>query len=142
MNKYKIIEHTADIGIHVTGKNLKDIFVNSAEGMFKIIIGECQYLNKEDFIYKILLTAENREALLFAWLNELLFLSETQLVIINQFKLIKLTDYYLEAEVRGVKMNRLKHRIEKEIKAVTYHCLEIRKDKKEDVLTARVIFDI
>jgi len=141
MKEFEILEHTADIGIAAYGKNKKEIFINAAKGMFEIIAGETKNL-KENFYDKIELEADNLEGLLFAWLNELLYISETRLVILNKFQIKELSDFQIKAEIRGIKINPPSVKIEKEIKATTYHRLEIKKDEESGLWSARVIFDI
>jgi len=141
MKEFEILEHTADIGIAAYGKNKREIFINSAKGMFKIIAGGNKTF-KENFCDKIKLEADNLEGLLFAWLNELLYISETKLVILSKFKIKELSDYQIKAEVEGMKINPPSVKIEREIKAVTYHRLEIKKDEESDLWSAQIIFDI
>ena len=141
MNEFEILEHTADIGMAAYGKTKKEVFINVAKGMFKIIAGENRNL-KENFYDKIKLEADNLEGLLFAWLNELLYISETKLVILSKFKIKELSDFKIEAEIEGMKINPPSVKIEKEIKAVTYHRLEIKKDEESGLWSAQIIFDI
>ncbi len=141
MKEFEILEHTADIGIAAYGKNKEQVFINAARGMFEIIAGENKNL-KENFYDKIKLEADNLEGLLFAWLNELLYIGETRLVILNKFQIRELSDFQIKAEVRGAKINPPSIKIEKEIKAVTYHRLEIKKDEESGLWRAQVIFDI
>ena len=141
MKEFEILEHTADIGIAAYGKTKREVFINAAKGMFEIIAGENKTL-KENFCDKIKLEADNLEGLLFAWLNELLYISETKLVILNKFEIKDLSNNKIEAEVGGAKINPPSVKIEKEIKAVTYHRLEIIKDEKNGLWRAQVIFDI
>ena len=141
MKEFEILEHTADIGLIAYGKNKEQVFINAAKGMFEIIAGGTKNL-KENFYDKIKLEADNLEGLLFAWLNELLYISETKLVILNKFEIKDLSNNKIGAEVRGMKINRLGCKIEKEIKAVTYHRLEIKKDEVSELWSAQVIFDI
>jgi len=141
MKEFEILEHTADIGIAAYGKTKREVFINAARGMFEIIAGGTKNL-KENFYDKIKLEADNLEGLLFAWLNELLYISETKLVILSKFKIKELSDYQIKAEVEGTKINRLGCKINKEIKAVTYHCLEIKKGKESGLWRAQIIFDI
>ena len=108
---------------------------------FEIIAGENKN-PKENFYDKIKLEADNPEGLLFAWLNELLYISETKLVILSKFKIKELSDYQIKAEVGGMKINPPSVKIEKEIKAVTYHRLEVKKDEESGLWRAQVIFDI
>ncbi len=141
MKEFEILEHTADIGIAAYGKNKREVFINAAKGMFEIIAGENKNL-KDNFYDKIKLEADNLEGLLFAWLNELLYIGETRLVIRNKFQIRELSDYQIKAEVEGMKINQPGCKIEKEIKAVTYHRLEIKKDEESGLWRAQVIFDI
>ena len=141
MKKFEILEHTADIGIAAYGKTRKEVFINGAKGMFEIIAGENKN-PKENFYDKIKLEADNLEGLLFAWLNELLYISETRLVILNKFHIKELSDFQIKAEVEGMKINPPSIKIEKEIKAATYHRLEIKKDEESGLWRAQVIFDI
>jgi len=141
MKEFEILEHTADIGIAAYGKTKREVFINAAKGMFEIIAGGTKDL-KENFCDKIKLEADNLEGLLFAWLNELLYISETKLVVLNKFEIKDLSNNKIEAEVGGAKINPPSVKIEKEIKAVTYHRLEIIKDEKSGLWRAQVIFDI
>lgn len=141
MKEFEILEHTADIGIAAYGKNKREVFINAAKGMFEIIAGENRNL-KENFYDKIKLEAESLEDLLIAWLNELLYIGETRLVILNKFQIKELSDFQIKAEVRGTKINPPSIKIKKEIKAVTYHRLEIKKDRESGLWRAQVIFDI
>jgi len=141
MKEFEILEHTADIGIAAYGKTKREVFINAAKGMFEIIAGGTKDL-KENFYDKIKLEADNLEGLLFAWLNELLYISETKLVILSKFKIKELSDYQIKAEVEGMKINPPSVKIEREIKAVTYHRLEIKKDEESDLWRAQIIFDI
>jgi len=141
MKEFEIIDHTADIGIVAYGKTKREVFINAAKGMFEIIAGENRDL-KENFYAKIKLEAKSLEDLLIAWLNELLYISEVKLVILNKFKIKELSDVQIKAEVGGTKINHLSIRIKREVKAVTYHRLEIKKDEESGLWRAQVIFDI
>jgi len=141
MKEFEIIDHTADIGIVAYGKTKREVFINAAKGMFEIIAGEDRDL-KENFYAKIKLEAKSLEDLLIAWLNELLYISEVKLVILNKFKIKELSDVQIKAEVGGTKINHLSIRIKREVKAVTYHRLEIKKDEESGLWSAQVIFDI
>ena len=141
MKEFEIIGHTADIGLIAYGKNKEEVFINAAKGMFEIIVGGTKNL-KENFYDKIKLEADDLEGLLFAWLNELLYIGETRLVILNKFQIKQLSDFQIKAEVGGMKINPPSVKIKKEIKAVTYHRLEIKKDEKSGLWSAQVIFDI
>lgn len=141
MKNFEIIEHTADIGIIAYGKTKEEVFVNSAKGMFYILTEEeetCK--NKSSYQFK--LSADTLEDLLISWLSELLYIFETKLVILNKFVLEEFSDYNLIARVYGENIGHNNKKIKREIKAVTYHYLEFKKDEVSKLWRARVIFDI
>lgn len=136
MKKFEVIEHTADVGIKAYGKTLAKAFENAALGMFKIIsdskineIGE----------YRIKLSSESIEQLLVDFLSELIYTHQVQNLVFNRCKVeIDEKNCFLVASAYGEKFDRKKHEI-MEIKAVTYHMLEV---KKNDIYNVQVLFDI
>ena len=148
MKDYELIEHTADIGIKVKGRNLKELFKNTALSMFDIMAekklkvstrgGFALGKKNEKLKIKIEQKAENLEELFVNWLNELLSLSQTKELIFNDFKIRRLEENELEAEVFGGHIK--DYKVNTEIKAATYHELKIEKDKSG--WKARVIFDV
>lgn len=141
MKNFEIIEHTADIGIIAYGKTKEEVLINSARGMFYIITEE-EGPFKIESSYPVTLTAETREDLLVSWLSELLYIFETKLVVLSKFEIKELSDYRLTGKVYGENIGQNSQRIKKEVKAVTYHYLEFKKDEVSKLWRARVIFDI
>jgi len=141
VKKYTLIEHTADIGIRVKAKNLKELFKNTALAMFEIMAEkkpntENRTPRTENVIIKQ--KADNLEELLVNWLNELLSLSATKELIFFKFKINKLDKNNLEAEVSGYEIKNYK--VNTEIKAATYHQLKL--EKNPSGWSAEVIFDV
>lgn len=139
MEKYELIEHTADIGIKVKAKDLEELFKNTALAMFDIIAERRQETGdkKQESIF-IEQEAENLEELFINWLNELLFLSATKELIFSDFKINRLDENNLEAEIKGCDIKNYK--INTEIKAATYH--ELKLEKTASGWQAEVIFDV
>lgn len=137
MKKYSFIEHTADIAIRAYGKNLDECFENAALAMFDIISDTKKIKSIGE--YKIELKADNLEQLLVDWLSKLLYLYDSNNFLFCKFK-VKLDKEgnNLKAEVFGEEFDRKRHPIGKEIKAVTYHLLEV--NEKENYV--QVLFDI
>ncbi len=134
---FEILEHTADIGIMAYGQDLKETFANAAKGMFSIITD----LNRvrADLKREIIVEATDIESLLVAWLNELVFLFDTQQFIGKKFEVTELDDKSLKGRIFGEKADMKRHRIKTGIKATTYHRLEI---KHNGLYQARDYFDI
>jgi len=135
---YEVLPHTADIGITAWGKDMAEVFVNTARGMFNIITDIDQI--KQDIEIPVSVTASDRESLLVNWLNELNFITQTRFLLFSDFKIENMTDTSLKAIALGEKINPGKHNLKREIKAVTYHHLKIEKTRKG--WQVQVIFDI
>lgn len=138
MKKYEIIDHTADVGIKSYGKNLSEAFENAAKGMFDIITDSSDIESVGE--YDIELETDDLEQLLVDFLSELLYLNSSKNLVFGFFKVdIDKDQKKLIAKVFGEKFDFSKHNIGNEIKAVTYHMLEIKKNKK---YKCQVLFDI
>ncbi len=135
---YRLINHTADLGMEVRGKDLLDLFSKAAWSFFDIMIEAQQIDPKVERI--IVVEAPDQEALLIAWLGELLFLFETSHLVFSQFTIQSLTAHSLQALGRGEWFDPLKHHLKAAIKAATYHQLRIWEEK--GLWRARVVFDL
>lgn len=138
MKQYEIIEHTADIGIKAYGKDLKELFRNAARGMFEIA-ADLEGL-KPSTSLKIKLEAANYEELLINWLDDLLYNFYTKNIIFSQFNISKLDSGHIEAEVLGKHIGDNRSRLKSEIKAATFHELEIKQSNSG--YEVQVIFDV
>ncbi len=135
---YEILEHTADIRIRVTAKELKSLFSQAARAMFDIIAEKKSGSNAGKVELTIAQEAPNLEELFINWLNELLSLSSARGLVFSDFDIKRLDEKHLEAIVRGEKNKN--YRINKEIKAATYHQLQIIKNRNG--WKTEVIFDV
>jgi len=141
--KYEIIEHTADVGLKVFGKTRVELFQNAALGMFFLITG-CSRIMKQGITkknYKVECKAADLEDLLVSWLSDLLYIHNTEYVILDDFVVKKLTEYNILAESKGIKIREFNVQIKNEIKAVTYHGLKVFRSKSGK-WKATLIFDI
>ena len=135
---YEIIDHTADVGIKAYGKNLAQAYEHAAKAMFDIITDNSEVESVGQ--YDIVLDAPDLEQLLVDWLSKLLFLNSAQNLVFGFFKVeLDPEKNHLSAHVCGEKFNQAKHKIGTEIKAVTYHMLEVKNTKPYSV---QVLLDI
>jgi SHS2 domain-containing protein len=138
---YEILEHTADIRIRVKARDLKTLFSRSSRAMFDLIAERKPgkgAANADKVELKVSQKAGNLEELFINWLNELLSLSASQNLIFSDFKMKNFSENSLEALVLGGKSGN--YQINKEIKAATYHQLQITKSGKD--WKVEVIFDV
>lgn len=93
MIRFRILDHTADIGIKAYGETLEKLFSNTALGMFSIITDLDKVKSSRNFYIQI--KGEDEENLLIKWLNELLYLFDTEYCLFNRFdiKINEISDY-------------------------------------------------
>ncbi len=132
------IEHTADAGIVVHAGDMRQLFERAAWGMFALIT-EPESVRSQQRA-RIELEAGDRGSLMVQWLSELNFRHATEGMVFGEFNIEQLTDERLLATIKGERIDPARHRIHTEIKAVTYHGLEIVQD--EDGWRAQIIFDL
>lgn len=138
MKKYKILDHTADIGIEVWGKTKKELFENAVEAMFDLI-GDLTGINNVNEKV-VTIKGADTEDLLVNFLREALYLFNGKRWIVKKCKLLELTAKLVVAQLQGESYNSKKHQLKKEIKAVTYHGLSVKKTAQG--WKAKVIFDV
>ena len=134
MSPYVEVEHTADWALRVWAPTLTELFVDAARGMYELA-GAKPSPNLTEH-RRVELSAEDYESLLVAWLQELLYYTESEGLVFGDFKVELLDPPQLKAEVAGEKAERL----DKVIKAVTYHNLNIRRTNEGYETT--IVFDV
>ncbi len=135
--QYKYISHTADAKFVAFGRNIDGVFKNSALAMFNIL-GPTNKV-KATKTKKIKLKSKSYEQLLYDFLEELLFLLDTERFFLNKVKEIKITkEFELSATVLGDDCRN--YELKSDIKAVTYSDMEIKKTKTG--YEATVVIDI
>ena len=135
---FQILEHTADLRLKIRGSSDKELFINAAKGMFSVITSIDNIALKEGI--SVELRAPKKEDLLIDWLNELLFLMNTEDMLFREFKIYELNRGYIKAEAIGERIDSKRHKIITEIKAATYHNIKIISD--DSGWSCEVVFDI
>ena len=135
---YQTIDHTADIGIAVQADNLEALFMEAARAVSALIFGQRTLAAAETVT--ITVKGSDWPDLMINWLRELLFLWNGENRIIGQVAIRKIEPFTLKATVPVDNTPCDPHDIFNEIKAVTYHAIEV--EKKDGGWQARIIFDI
>ncbi len=136
VKRFRFIEHTADVGLVAYGGALAEAFANAAYGMFSIIagleaVGEIEHRCLE-------LSEDDPEALLFEWLNRLLYFFDVETLLLKRFDITEFNGGSLKAVCYGEKYDPSRHRLKLGVKAATYHMLKVDAEKNQ----FRVIFDV
>jgi len=135
---YELVDHTADLGIRVWADDVKGLFKEAALALFDIITDLTKveaHLKRE-----IAVQGSGLEELLVAWLNELLYLHEVERLLLCDFSIAEINAGTVTGLAKGEVFDKGRHALKTEIKAVTYHQLEVC--EQEGRWQAQIILDI
>jgi SHS2 domain-containing protein len=135
---YQTIDHTADLGIEVRAANGKDLFREASRALSELLCGPRPFVATGEV--RIAVAGLDWPDLMINWLRELLYLFNGKNVIVGPVDIQALTEFALEAVVPVDNTGCAPHDRDNEIKAVTYHQLQV--EIRADGWRARVIFDI
>ncbi|MBU1204824.1 MAG: archease [Nanoarchaeota archaeon] len=137
MEKYKFIDDlTSDVMFEAYGKNLKELFKNSALALFSLI---CEINNVgEEKTIDIEVSGDSLEELMVNWLQELIALVDTEEMFFSRFEIIEINENNLKAKAYGEPISPEKAGVV--VKGVTYYKLKLEKIK--DNYKATISLDI
>lgn len=135
--KYEFLEHTADAKFRAYGKTLDEAFQNAAYAMTDVITDHTKI--KPEIKKTISVESENKEALLYDFLEQFLVLLDSENFILNKIEKLEIKDNKLTAEVAGDNHPE-NYKIKTHIKAVTYQEMFIKEEKEQFII--QVIVDI
>jgi len=142
MKKFEFLDHPADLKIKAFGKTKEELFFNMLLGMEENLKPE---LARETDKKEIKISSLDSETLLVDFLSQVLYLNHINQAVYNDIKFNKFTNLSINsgqaAELEGELIGRKVKSFGEEIKAVTYHDLEIIQ-KDSDKWEATVLFDI
>jgi len=135
---YETFEHTADLGLRIRAASLDELFADAARGLFSLIVPDLASVHPAE--HRVLeIAGEPSETLLFDWLNELLYIYETSHLLLVEFD-VRVGPQGVTATVSGEPIDRLRHQLDHEVKAITYHGLKL--ERQDADWLAEVIVDI
>jgi SHS2 domain-containing protein len=140
---YEFREHTADVQVRSWGSSLEEAFSQTAYSLIATITPDLKKITPK--IKKtITVEAEDKEALLFDFLSEFLYIFDVNELVFSQIhvsKIEKFKDKYkLQATLKGEKFDLDKHEIGIEVKAITYSFLNIEETHESTIID--IVFDI
>jgi SHS2 domain-containing protein len=137
---YEFFEHTADVGAVVRGATLPRLFENAARALFDLLCDRRTVRPRRTV--RIVVQGSSLEDLLVRWLSELLYRLETEDLVFSSFAVERVDRLRLRARgrARGETIDRARHRLRREIKAVTYH--QIRLVRGRSAWRVRIVFDV
>ena len=135
MKRYELIDHTADLMVKAYGNTLEECFANAGYALFDQTVDLSGIRPAEAFSVEV--SGDEAEDMLYSFLSELLFLEDCDGVVLCELS-VRFDGGKVMCEGRGEILDRSRHRIKSEIKAVTYHMMSV--DAGEPSVT--VIFDV
>ncbi|QPV62996.1 archease [Halosimplex litoreum] len=140
---FELREHTADVAVEAVGESLDAVFGAVADGMAAAMCDEIPTDGDERFDFSV--TAEGREALLFDYLDELIYERDVRVVLpVDNEATVSApssddgpNEWVLSGSARGVPLERVEAR---DLKAVTYSEMDL--SETDDGWHAYVVFDV
>jgi protein archease len=135
---FEIIGTTADLAISATANTLEGLFATAAAGLFSLLADPASIRP----VAQRTVTAEAGDlvGLLIAFLNELLFLHESEDWLMASATVTALSSTRVEAVVAGEPIDPRRHRLQHHVKAATYHRASVTRTDRG--WTATVIVDV
>lgn len=137
MMKYEFLSHTADAEFIAYGKSLACAFSNAMDALYSLILEHSKV--RPEFEKEIEVSGSDTKGLLYAFLEELLFLIDSESYVASKAESIKISSNRLKARLLGEKMSD-RHRPHGEVKAVTYNRMEV--GIKNKLYYVRVVVDM
>jgi len=135
---FTLLDHTSDLGIRVRGPNLKKLFEWAAKSMIQLMV-RVEPGPKTKAV-EASIPANDLADLMVRWLGEILYLFEGEKEVVTDIEIHSIVPSHLHATLTTVPFNPSLHEIIYEIKAVTYHQIEVT--QKADKWETRIIFDL
>ena len=129
---YGWVDHTAELELRVEAPSAEEVFADALAAVGELLGDEQQ---GELVRHTVEVQARDAAALLAAWIEELVFLAESDGFVPERLAALALEPERLRATVEG-RRGRPPHLV----KAVTYHGLELRREN--DAWRARVVLDV
>lgn len=140
---FKFLDHTADVSVESWGSTLEEAFSQTALSLMTTITPDLDQISPK-IEKKIQIEAEDKEALLFDFLSEFLYLFDVYDLVFGKIIVKKIQKsqhrYKLQAFVKGEKFDKIKHKIGTEVKAITYSFMNI--EEKQNKVKIHIVFDI
>ena len=134
---YELIDHTADFGIRVFGTDTADLFRNSALALTDLMTDAS--LVKSTHACHVRVSGADWQDLMVNWLRELLYLWAGEEKFIQDVDIESICEHEIGAIVRLERYSPKRHILKNEIKAVTYHQIQVFDNGKG--WQAQIIFD-
>lgn len=123
---FETFEHTADLGLRVRADDRTLLFAEAGRALLSVLVANPRAVRRS-VQKRLQIAGQDLEYLLFDWLNELLYLFESERLLLGEFA-IEWEPEGLQATCGGELLDRRRHELLREVKAITYHRLLVREE--------------
>ena len=145
---FRYLDHVTDALIEAYGSTFDEAFENSARGLVSTMFDLSNI--SPNLEVKIEARGHDLYSLFYDWLEKVMLVILTEKIILSDFKVkISSTEkigdhctYFLSCTARGEHLDLEKHHFKIEIKAVTYHEMQIKQEKEKNIVITRFLLDL
>ena len=135
---YETFDHTADLGLRIRAADLNTLFAEAGQALLATLVEDIAAVAPARKL-DVNIAGTDREYLLFDWLKELLYRFDAEHMLFSRFE-VRIDDNGLHGSAWGEPLDRARHELAHEVKAITYHGLRV--ERTADGWLAEVIVDI
>jgi SHS2 domain-containing protein len=132
----------ADVAFEASAPTSEELFMEAGEALINVMVDDPASIRPAlRRVFRI--GADSIERLLFEYLQTIIFYKDAEGILLRPGKVSIREDdesLFLEAEAAGEKINRKRHELGADVKAVTYHCFRVWHDAR--TWKATVVLDI
>ncbi len=140
MSSHVLFDHTGDIGFEVRAESRESLHAEAARALFDVIVDDLRTVRAEHALPVRVEGAVDPEDLLVRFLSELLFLHDARGWLFAAAAVDAIGEDRIEARGLGEPLDPRRHRIARQVKAVTYHGLRVAREG--NTWSARVVLDL
>ena len=135
---YETFDHTADLGLRIRAADLNTLFAEAGQALLATLVEDIAAVAPARKL-DVNIAGTDREYLLFDWLKELLYHFDAEHLLLSRFE-VMIDAVGLRGSAWGEPLDRDRHELAHEVKAITYHGLRV--EPTADGWLAEVIVDI
>ena len=138
---YRLLDHTADFGLEIEAPDRAALYEQAALALFDVMLERRPKAGGRSraIALTIRIEGQDRADLLVNWLRELLYLFNGKEQVLSAVDVQAINETSLSARITVEPFAARRHRVQNEIKAVTYHQIQV--GPVAHGWLARVIFD-
>jgi SHS2 domain-containing protein len=138
MQRFRFLEHPADVGFEAFGRTRQEMFANAARALTDLRVDLATVAPSE--MFEITVRSLDWAGLLVNWLSEILYLEDAENWLFCDFEFGEFGLSSLIAQARGEKFDPARHHLKGLVKAITYHQLAI--ENQGDFWRAQIFVDV